>query len=395
MTGRPSGSARSSHLRWPARAAAILSTAAVLGGLLCAAAAAQPRQPHAVGSQSDVSYDAQFIQFLQRPDGSILSSPSGNWIEPYLANYAAWGLARAAAFTSTPSYDAAAWRWLQWYAGHQSSSGYVDDYKRSGDDFVDSDTSDSTDGTSGIYLLAVWAASTEVPGQLTHLRRLWPSVRLAVSAIESTFASDGLTWALPTWHVKYLMDNSEALGGLDAAYAMARLMHDSSLASRARGDAIRIQRGIGGLWDPATNAYDWARHENGDVATNDWSVLYPDSVEQAWAVAFGAVPSDRAVALMSTLHGEEPNWDQPTATANYYDGTVYPHEVDFWSIVGWAFAAVGDANGAADGAANIRAGAWAMNRQLPFTDGFEGQLIRLETGASDMPARIAAPVAGG
>jgi hypothetical protein len=369
----------------------LLTSLAVLAGLVTTADASSGAHRPRVGTPADVSYDAKFIQFLQRPDGSILSSPNGQWIEPYLADYATWGLARAAAVTHDPSFETSAWKWLSWYAAHQDANGYVEDYIRNGTDFVPSGTMDSTDGTSGTYLSALWATATESKGQLAHLRHLWPAAKLAVSAIESTFDSDGLTWALSTYHVKYLMDNVEALGGMDAAYAMAQLMHDPMEAFRVKADALRLQTGIDSLWDPATGAYDWALHENGDRVPCDWTVLYPDTVEQGWAVAYGAVPADRAAALMNHVESAEPQWDQPTATANYYDGTVSQHTVDFWSIVGWGFDRVGHRAEAAEAAASIRSGAWSLNRQLPFTDGFQGQLIRLETGATDYPPAITTP----
>ena len=39
----------------------------------------------------------------------------------------------------------------------------------------------------------------------------------ALRAIEATTDTDGLTWAKPAWHVKYLMDQSEVYAGLQAA----------------------------------------------------------------------------------------------------------------------------------------------------------------------------------
>src|SRR5207302_10620195 len=99
----------------------------------------------------------------------------------------------------------------------------------------------------------------------------------AVGAIEATFGTDGLTWAKPTLHVKYLMDNAEAWGGLLAAVKLAAALRDTGLEARAAHDAERERVGIESLWNPTTNTYDWAKHENGATAKVDWSIYYPDA----------------------------------------------------------------------------------------------------------------------
>jgi hypothetical protein len=350
-----------------------------------AASIGSSSSPAAADPNADILYDAAFIQSMQLPDGAITSTSDLAMVEPYVAGYAAWGLAVAARRSPDGALDAAAWRWLTWYAAHQDEHGYVADYRRTGDGLESIGDTDSTDAASGIFLIATWAASALGPADLPRLRALWPQVILAVSAIESTMDSDGLTWAKPSWHVKYLMDNAEALAGLDAAAAMARPGNDPALGRRAAADAKRIRAGIASLWNPATGAYDWALHASGVRIPADWTVLYPDSVEQAWAVAFGAVPAARAKQLMSTFQVSQPNWDRPGATANYYDGYVYPSSVGFWPIAALALQRVGRAGSALAGARNIRDGAWAIDRRSPFGSGSQGQLIGVESGQLVMP----------
>ena len=109
----------------------------------------------------------------------------------------------------------------------------------------------------------------------------------AVRAIESTQDSDGLTWAKPSWHVKYLMDQAETYAGLVAAANIGDTLRMPKLAAHARGDARRLRAGVAKLWNPRVDAYDWAVHGDGVHAVTNWSVLYPDAMQQAWAVAFG------------------------------------------------------------------------------------------------------------
>ena len=91
--------------------------------------------------------DALWILGSQRDDGSIALVPGGT-IRPYMANYAAMGLAAAAVRTGETVYAGGAWQWLQWYAAHEDSNGYVTD---------EDGTMDSTDAYAGTFLLAARA----------------------------------------------------------------------------------------------------------------------------------------------------------------------------------------------------------------------------------------------
>jgi hypothetical protein len=354
----------------------IVATVVVTCSVAVAAAFADTR--------SDVRIDADFILGLMRPDGAILADSSRTLVDPYVGNYAAWGLAQATAGGAGPRYLAAATGWLLWYQAHMDGNGIVhDETLVSGGALQASDDEDSVDATSGVFLMAVQAAyrATPVLERAALLRRLDHGITAAVGAIQSLRDSDGMTWAKPSWKVKYLMDNAEAYGGLLAATDLALALGDLPLAATARDGASRARAGLMTLWNPSTQAYDWALHADGYRQVANWDVLYPDSVEQAWTVAFGVSEGDRSRALMAHFRQAQPNWDQPRATATYWDGNSYLNHVDFWSIVGWAFAAVGDPSGAPTAAAHIRDGAAEIDREPPFTSGADGQLIVLESPA--------------
>jgi hypothetical protein len=142
------------------------------------------------------------------------------------------------------------------------------------------------------------------------------------------------------------------------------------------------------LWNPANHSYDWAKHEDFDKESVPchWDVLYPDSVEQAWAVAYG-VPPDRATsaALMDTFWQNHGGWSQPAATDTYYDAgppdcqaKTCDHPVEYWPLAGNAFIRAGNPTEAAVGAKSIHDGAIAAHRQRPFSVGWAGMLLRLE-----------------
>ncbi len=319
--------------------------------------------------------DAAWVLSAQLPDGAIPHYSDRAAVWPYLSSFGALGLARATQVTGDARYVEASWRWLSWYQAHQDATGFVTDYVVENGAPRSIGDMDSTDSYAGMFLLAA-RQSWKVTGNTTRLGRLRAGINGAVRAIEATQDADGLTWAKPAWHVKYIMDQAEAFAGLRAAAEMSQALGNSSLANRANADADRMQAGFDALWNPATRAYDWAVHGNGVRQPTNWSVLYPDALEQVWPVAFGLVKGSRATQLMARFDAAQPNWDRPAATATFAGG---PGPVGYWPVAGWAFDRTGNTNRAAVASTRIRAAALAANRAWPFTTGIAGQLIQLGT----------------
>src|SRR5437588_379259 len=96
----------------------------------------------------------------------------------------------------------------------------------------------STDAYAGTFLYAAWAAwnTGHDTAALTALR---PGITGAIRAIESTLDTDGLTWATPTYHVKYLMDEAEVYVGLRSAAALTSALTDKATVSRMTLEAKR------------------------------------------------------------------------------------------------------------------------------------------------------------
>ncbi|HWF52071.1 MAG TPA: hypothetical protein VG294_15630 [Solirubrobacteraceae bacterium] len=331
--------------------------------------------------------DAEWILSAQLPDGAITTGSGRTAIWPYLGNYAAMGLARAAQLTGTTAYADAAWKWLAWYQAHQDASGFVTDYTVGGDGEVSTGAMDSTDAYAGTFLIAARAAwlATHDRGAL---RTLGAGIAAAVKAIEATQTSDGLTWAKPGFHIKYLLDQAEAYAGLRAAATLAGATGAGALSQRAMLDAARMRNGVAGLWNPAVGAYSWARGENGAATPAQWSVLYPDAVAQAWSVAFGLARGARAARLMRHFAAAQPQWDEPTARGRFRPA---PQRVGYWPVVGWAFAAVGNGGLGTAASAKIEAAAEKVGRDWPFTTADAGELILLGD-ANDRLGPILRPV---
>jgi hypothetical protein len=321
-----------------------------------------------------VKNDADWLLQAELPDGALGHYVDRVKVWPYLANEAAMGLARATEVTGDTTYVTAAWRWLAWYQAHQDAHGFVTDYdvvngvpKSTGD-------MDSTDAYAGTFLLATrtaWKASADT----VTLASLHGGISQAVNAIEATQDGDGLTWAKPAWHVKYLMDQAETYAGLRAAAEVATALDDDALAQRARADAQRMATGIASLWDAATGAYDWAKHDTGARQVTDWHVLYSDALQQAWAVTYGLRPG--GADLLARFTSVQPAWAQPTDPALFTAGRS---TVGYWPQAGLGLLLNGQRAQAAAAAASIRAAAIASQKQWPFDTGVAGMLILLESG---------------
>ena len=179
-----------------------------------------PRAAHAEAADLSERAHAEWIMRAAMADGAIAHYVDQKAVWPYLSNFAAMGLARASRTTGDPRYVAAVWRWLRWYQDHQDGNGYVTDYNITNGAPVSTGDMDSTDAYAGTYLLGSARG-------LAHDRRPAAGARPsiagsgAVAAIESTQQSDGLTWATPSWRVKYLMDQAETYAGLRAAQELA------------------------------------------------------------------------------------------------------------------------------------------------------------------------------
>lgn len=327
-----------------------------------------------------IARDAGWILRAQLRNGAIATHLDHAAIWPYLSNYAAMGLVEATRRAGDRRYLHAAWRWLAWYQAHQDPQGFITDYRRSGAVMVSTGDMDSTDAYAGTFLLAARAA-LRASGDTARLVTLRRGIGLAVRAIEATQDRDGLTWAKPSWHVKYLMDQAETYAGLRAASELALALGDPALASRARDDAERLHAGVAALWNPATGAYDWAKHDTGARRPTNWRVLYPDALQQVWAVAFGLVDPERAAGLVARFDAAQPRWDRPMATAVYDNGR---RAVGYWALVGWAYARIGRPQRAQAAAARIRAAAAGAHRQWPFTPSDAAQLVILQAPSIDL-----------
>ncbi|MHB1843584.1 MAG: glucosidase family protein [Deltaproteobacteria bacterium] len=323
--------------------------------------------------------DADWILLSQLSDGAICWYPDKSRIEPYFADYAALGLAHAYALGGQARHLAAAWAWLSWYQAHEDANGYVTVYTVAADGTETSTgTEDSTDAYAGVFLLAAREAY-RASGDLATLSSLSAGLSGAVSAIESTQQSDGLTWATPSYQAKYLIDQTEVYAGLVSAEELANALGNSALAARAGSDASRVAAGVQTLWLPDAGLYAFAKNGDGTLAPTSWNVFYPDSIGQMWLLALGGaeaaspvIDAGVAAGLAATFLSTWPTWDAPL------DSLGDAGSVNYWPIVGLGLRFAGMASAEAAGEASIREAGLDAGRAWPFTTGVSGELILVE-----------------
>jgi len=289
--------------------------------------------------------------------------------------------------TGNAAYGQASWDWLHWYAtNEQPSTGFVFDATMSfpfigGEASTSLGSMDSSDAYAGTFLLAAYDTSIADP-DVAALDNLAPGISGAVNAIEETQQPDGLTWATPTYQMAYLMDNTEAHAGLLGAARLEVLLNDPAAAASDEASASRMEAGIQSLWNPATDSFDWADTASGAQATI-WSDLYPDAAEQAWAVGLGAATPAQASDLMSEVANQEPQWDNPTASAAFEGSSS--STVGYWPGIGWGFDVAGQTASAQTGAASIGVATSAAQNAWPYTTQDAGQMIVLLSGGPTLP----------
>ena len=334
--------------------------------------AVQPSYPAA--NIAAVRAEADWILTAQLPDGAIAHHVDKVRVLPYLASFASVGLTRASAVTGDPRYVRASWRWLSWYQAHQTDDGFVTDYTIQDGIYTSTGDMDSTDAYAGMFLYAAWSAWQQTRDR-TALKVLRPGILRAVNAIEQTMDADGLTWAKPTWRVKYLMDQSEVYVGLRSASKLLQALKDPTSTS-AEGRAHTLKDTIDTTWDTAVGAYDWAIHEDGARTSTTWESLYPDALQQVWAVAFGVSSSSHVEEIVNRFTTAHPYWSDPRAVAERAPGIE-----QYWPVAGWAMPpAVRD-----EAARSIGDAAAAAGRAWPYTPATAGQLIVLASGGPAVP----------
>ena len=262
--------------------------------------------------------EADWLQWLQLDSGAVpkFKGPNGESeysLTPYFTVIALEGL------LEVPGYESVVLDYMNWHFAHLNRTatattpiGSIDDYviladgtERPTGDF------DSTDsyGSTFINLLRRYA---EFTGDYSYLIDHKEEIGLIADAMLSTLEPDGLTWAKPSYKVKYVMDNAEVVSGLRDLEWMSREIFDDEAAA---AEYKRLKEVVSTaieqeLWDEPRQAYAYAKGEDGALSFPNWTVFYPDATAQLFPIVTGLIEpdSERAIALYNKFNTFHRGW---------------------------------------------------------------------------------------
>lgn len=305
----------------------------------------------------------QFIANSQLPSGAIASHTDKQFLDPYLANFAAWGLAAQCDRGSRRI----ALGHLQWYAA-ASKQGPVNDHTLLAgveQSTGDADSHDAYDATFLSAFAAAWRNGSK--SDQKALNKLRPGVNQATKRILGLQDSDGLTWAKTNWKVKYLMDQVEVFWGLSH-------LAKSGFVSKRKSQPIkraaaRVKGGIQGLWHPQLQTYSYAKHENGVVIPADPAVGYPDAASQLWVIASKIPSAARTRAIHDAISPSLPALSNPAGQWTV-DGN--PEQVGYWPLLAHAYAATNRTTERRNFAGTYEQARQSSNNAWPYNVGVAG-----------------------
>lgn len=298
------------------------------------------------------------------PDGAILY---GNEVEPYYANLAAIGE------TSFPSALPAVRSWMSWYVNHLNApdkwglSGTVYDYRydRASGTETSLDRADSVDSYAATFFtLARALYDTHDAASQQFVKTLQAPLTEMGAMLLQIRQPDGLTIALPSYRVAYLMDNAEVYRGLrDLAYLERTAFGNGAAAASYDAAASGISAALETFWSPADQRYAEEKAEpNGSLTRAQWSRWYPDATAQLFPILEGVIlpNSPRSRTLWRAFNAAYPAWDQ----------FRFPDK-EPWALVGDTAAIVGD---------TARAQIYARSVQKRFSPAFLWPWYDMESG---------------
>ncbi len=238
----------------------------------------------------NVQWVADYLLSLQLDDGAFINNPPFPpsyeiWINPYFGSMAALAMLKMYELTNQTVYKESAAKWLKWYAIHMlkptdpvpswfanvtsyfgdTIDGLMNDYKGPVEDYENYPVEpDSTDAYPALFL---WALSEylKLTGDVSYVRDLiktYNVVSRAIHAMEITLQPDNLTWAKPSYPVKYMMDNAEVVRGYrSAAYVMKVLGNETAYneyMNRANATAQSLKTY---LWDSTRGIFAFAKYD--------------------------------------------------------------------------------------------------------------------------------------
>ncbi|HPZ42891.1 MAG TPA: hypothetical protein PL078_02705 [Bacillota bacterium] len=259
----------------------------------------------------------QILKYRSSADGVITRYPHQGWVTPYFSNFAAMAL------LEEPAAFPLVRRYLNWYLRNENN-GTILDYHYDQRDQPTTSRPDSEDAYAGTFL-SLTALYHQRTGHTGWVRENLSGLKKIAQAIVNLMDRDGLTYALASHRVKYLMDNCEAYRGLEDFSNLLDCLGDEE-APYYRAKARAISAGIERmLWNPRIQLYHPSKTGWFRPGVNIRK-FYPDASCQIFPVLCGLhkPESERGAHLYKIFNKYHPDWvkisppDYPWMILGYY-----------------------------------------------------------------------------
>jgi hypothetical protein len=248
---------------------------------------------------------------------------------------------------------------------------------------------DSVDSYAATFFtLARALDETGDPASRAYVRSIRPQLEEMGAMLLSPkeLQRDGMTIALPSYPIAYLMDNGEVYRGFSDLASLERAeFHDAARARTYDVAAAGVARGISTLWSAANGTYDSSRQEpHGPSVPSRWTTWYPDATAQLFPILQGVVDpeSARATALWAAFNAAWPQWDR----LHNGDPGGYP-----WALVSTAATLAGDDARAEVYVRSVRERYASRGFPYPWYDAEGGWYLRTLSALEGAAAREPGP----
>jgi hypothetical protein len=266
-----------------------------------------PSQP----SAADFLRAAGALSASQRSDGAIPYTTT--YVNPYFANIAATGAARTG--TDLPNVR----QWIAWYVlrSHDANPwgipGAITDYNILANGTLRSTgTADSVDAYAATFLTLVSTAWQygDTPTR-TYVQGLQADVERIAAALDAVTDVDGLTWALPTYHTKYVMDASEVYAGFNDLATLRSGAYGDVAGAVAASQRAAAQRAVilSTFWSDARGTFAVAVGATGVPALPD-PTSWSDTMSQLAPILHGVIAPSSTMAggIYNRFNTAFPSW---------------------------------------------------------------------------------------
>ncbi len=227
------------------------------------------------------------------PDGAVNMYGTGNeaWINPYFAHLAVYtGIKATEKFPAhRDKVEKMALNWFNWYADHQLESGFIEDFRGERGNYKTTGDYDSTDSYAALYFTAL-DAYLDMTGKDNVDAKLRKAAEKALAGVEATFEPDGLTFAKPSYRIKYLMDNLEVNVGLQAAVRVFDKLQMPEFKAKAEKMLEANSAAMPRYYSKKDKIYGYALDEQ-DKNFISFKDYYPDMMANAFAASMYDPPN--------------------------------------------------------------------------------------------------------